>query len=35
MFFFINTGTLLECDTNGEQDAFIEEDMYAAMDIDN
>ena len=31
----INAGTYPECGTNVEQDAFIEQDMCAAMDIDN
>ena len=35
MYFFINTGILLECGTNVEQDAFTGQDMCAAMDIDN
>ena len=32
---FVYTGTLQECGTNVEQDAFIEQNMYAAVDIDN
>ena len=31
----INAGTYPECGTNVEQDAFIDQDMCAAMDIDN
>ena len=31
----INAGTYPECGTNVEQGAFIEQDMCAAMDIDN
>ena len=32
---FVYTGTFQECGTNVEQDAFIEQNMYAAVDIDN
>ena len=32
---FVDTGTFQECGTNVEQDAFIEQNMYVAVDIDN
>ena len=32
---FVYTGTFQEYGTNVEQDAFIEQNMYAAVDIDN